>query len=79
MALVSRTDYLLEASKANAHWLLSGFKNFKINTFIYKPDRMKFETFSVPGPSTDGVSQFSILRKVAWHFKTKNCGATWAN
>ena len=50
MALVSRTDYLLEASKANAHWLLSGFKNFEISTFIYKPDRMKNETFSVPGP-----------------------------
>ena len=58
MALVSRTDYVLEASKANAHWPMSGFKNFKISTFIYKPDRMKNETFSVPGPCTDGVSQF---------------------
>ena len=56
----------------DTHWLLwSGFKNFENSTFIYKPDRIKNETLSVPGRCTDDVSQFPILRKVAWHFWPK--------
>ena len=44
---MSTADYVLEASIESNHWLLSDFKILENITFIYKPDRMKYETFIV--------------------------------